>query len=187
MNKILALKKQGYTIHTFGQNKVMSGAFIIFICGDKGRRVLAKETSLMFHRGRKDVELSFKLKEDTKLEQQLELNDLTKIQLNLRKINILTIDLISKETAISSSLFYELENTYFNSEKALELGVADKIENTLFTLKEFRIFTKYFIEHGEVPFEIPHNLELKIKLHYSNYKKYLLTEDEVKEFCLMYL
>ncbi len=107
-----------------------------------------------------------------------------KLQKKLEKYNAFLIELIIKRTKITKELFFEKENTTFESERAIEMGVASKIVNMLLTIQEIEKFVDSFLENKKLPFEVSEDLHKKLIKKLEAYQNFIITKSETQEMCV---
>jgi len=111
------MKSSHYKVKTVGIGVIASAAFLIFACGEKGKRVISKNTSIMFHQftcgvqGKQhDLEAHYK-------------------EMELTKERVLNI--LKESTGLGTKMIKEKLLTptdiWLNAEELVKYGVADII------------------------------------------------------------
>lgn len=112
-----AIKSSRLPIQTIGIGQIMSAAFMIFISGAKGKRVIAKNTGIMCHQFSETLESKY---HDIKsaMKEADYVND--------RMMTVL-IEATGLPAAKIKSRFLSASDSYFTAENLIELGAADLI------------------------------------------------------------
>jgi ATP-dependent Clp protease protease subunit len=113
----MLLKSHGTQVCTVGIGKIMSAGVLLLACGAKGKRLIGRSTTVMMHSASGGtVGNVFEM-----------VNEVTEA----KRINDLMVDLLVENTKMSKSYIEDMFNKkldkYIDAEKAIELGIADKI------------------------------------------------------------
>jgi len=113
----MLLKSHGTQVCTVGIGKIMSAGVLILACGAKGKRLIGRTTTVMMHvASGGTVGNVFEM-----------VNEVTEA----KRINDLMVELLVENTKMTKSyieeMFSKKLDKYIDAEKAIELGIADKI------------------------------------------------------------
>jgi len=112
------MRRSNYVIRTIGIGNVMSAAFILFSCGTKGQRFIAKNTSIMCHQ--------FAESRDNSKYHDIKAQMKETEYCNNRMIEILMETTGLPATKIKSKLLPP-SDVYLTAEELIEFNVADHI------------------------------------------------------------
>jgi len=111
------MRSSKHPIRTIGIGSVMSAAFMIFIAGDKGGRILAKNTSILCHQFSENTEGKY--------------HDLKASLRENENMNTRMVDLIKECTDLSTRVIKTKllppSDVWLTVDEAVELGIADHI------------------------------------------------------------
>lgn len=114
---IMRNTREDIEIVTLGLGKVMSAGVLLLAAGTKGRRKIGKHTRVMIHGLKTDL--------------GGHLNDIKNDYDELRAIEKVYIDALSKETNMTKTklreLFAERRDIFLSAEEAVEYGIADEV------------------------------------------------------------
>ena len=114
---LMQLVKNNRDIATFGYGRVASAAVVLLAGGTKGKRHIAKNARLMIHHCSSDLGGSHPTIRSSFAE--------------LKKVEAMMIQALADNSELSVGEYYNIfsKNTdeYFSAEKALEMGLVDKI------------------------------------------------------------
>lgn len=109
--------REDIEIVTLGLGKVMSAGVLLLAAGTKGKRKIGKHTRVMIHGMKTDLGGY--------------LNDIKNDYDELRAIEKVYIDALSKETNMTKTklreLFAERRDIFISAEEAVEYGIADEV------------------------------------------------------------
>jgi ATP-dependent Clp protease protease subunit len=109
--------REDIEIVTLGLGKVMSAGVLLLAAGTKGKRKIGKHTRVMIHGLKTDLGGY--------------LNDIKNDYDELRAIEKIYIDALSKETNMTKTklreLFAERRDIFISAEEAVEYGIADEV------------------------------------------------------------
>lgn len=111
------MKQSNYTIRTVGIGNVMSAAFLLFACGTKGQRYIAKNASIMCHQFTESLDSKY---HDIKAQMKETEN------LNSRMVQILKEATDLPPSKIKSKLLPP-SDVYLTAEELIQFNVADNI------------------------------------------------------------
>ena len=111
------MRRSNYTIRTIGIGNVMSAAFILFACGTRGERYIAKNTSIMCHQFTESLDSKY---HDIKAQMKETEN------LNNRMVQILKDATDLAPSKIKSKLLPP-SDVYLTAEELITFNVADHI------------------------------------------------------------
>ena len=111
------MKQSNYTIRTVGIGNVMSAAFLLFACGTRGERYIAKNASIMCHQFTESLESKY---HDIKAQMKETEN------LNVRMVQILKEATDLPPSKIKSKLLPP-SDVYLTAEELIQFNVADNI------------------------------------------------------------
>lgn len=111
------MRNSPHIIRTIGIGAVMSAAFLIFACGDKGERYAANNTSFMCHQFTSGGEAKY---HDIKAE--MKENE----ELNAKMVNILKEASNLAPSVIKRKLL-PASDVYLTSTEMVDLGIADQL------------------------------------------------------------
>ena len=109
--------REDIEIVTLGLGKVMSAGVLLLAAGTKGKRKIGKHTRVMIHGMKTDLGGY--------------LNDIKNDYDELRAIEKIYVDALSKETNMTKTklreLFAERRDIFISAEEAVEYGIADEV------------------------------------------------------------
>lgn len=111
------MNQSNYTIRTVGIGNVMSAAFLLFSCGTRGERYIAKNASIMCHQFTESLDSKY---HDIKAQMK------ETESLNNRMVQILKEATDLAPSKIKSKLLPP-SDVYLSAEELIEFNVADKI------------------------------------------------------------
>jgi len=111
------MKQSNYTIRTVGIGNVMSAAFLLFACGTRGQRYIAKNASIMCHQFSESLDSKY---HDIKAQMKETEN------LNSRMVQILKEATDLPPSKIKSKLLPP-SDVYLTAEELIQFNVADNI------------------------------------------------------------
>lgn len=111
------MRNSPHIIKTIGVGAVMSAAFLIFACGDKGQRYAASNTSFMCHQFSAGVEAKY---HDIKAE--MKENE----ELNAKMVAILK-DATGLAPSVIKRKLLPASDVYLTATEVVDLGVADHL------------------------------------------------------------
>ncbi len=111
------MRNSPHIIRTVGIGAVMSAAFLIFACGDKGQRYSANNTSFMCHQFSSGVEAKY---HDIKAE--MKENE----ALNTRMVTILK-EVTGLSPSVIKRKLLPASDVYLSATEMVDLGIADHI------------------------------------------------------------
>ena len=109
--------REDIEILTLGLGKVMSAGVLLLAAGTKGKRKIGKHTRVMIHGMKTDLGGY--------------LNDIKNDYDELKQIEKIYIDALSKETNLTKTklreMFAERRDIFLSAEEAVEYGIADEV------------------------------------------------------------
>jgi ATP-dependent Clp protease protease subunit len=111
------MRSSKHPIRTIGMGSVMSAAFMIFLAGDKGGRILAKNTSILCHQFSENVEGKYH-----DLKSSLKENE----NMNNRMVEFIK-ECTDLSTRVIKTKLLPPSDVWLTVDEALELGIADHI------------------------------------------------------------
>ena len=111
------MRQSNYPIRTIGIGSIISAGFLIFSCGTKGQRIIAKNTSIMCHQYSGAM-----LGKNHDMEAYIKEMELT----NTRLVNVLT-EVTGLDSKVVKSKLLPPSDVWMTPEELIKYGVADII------------------------------------------------------------
>jgi ATP-dependent Clp protease protease subunit len=111
------MKQSNYSIRTVGIGNVMSAAFLLFACGSRGQRYIAKNASIMCHQFTESLESKY--------------HDIKAQMKETEYCNKRMVDILKEATDLApskiKSKLLPASDVYLTAEELIEFNVADNI------------------------------------------------------------